>query len=339
MSLQPNISVNMPQPPAAPQRILFTYDGAAEIINLLKASGLTAEMRYNPNPKLTDWQWADAWVGIHLPQSAGSAEDTCLSWYHLITDGYNHAAKDLTPRALKGALITHTVGDMPVYIGTWTAGYVLGFLRFHDEYKVQQAKAEWKQLPLRLPKDYPVLVIGTGAIGQGVAYTLNALGFQVEGANTSGHPPVPYAGQATQPFAKVHNFNHLTQAMEQAKIVVAALPLTPKTQGLLDEKFFSQGRAQLFINVGRGPTVDPVAFKKAVDQGWVAKAVLDVVETEPLPADDWRWSDSRITITPHISGNIVPNDSVQAITRIYQALHNQVPWENIPLKIDVSKGY
>ncbi|KAK3093234.1 hypothetical protein FSP39_013031 [Pinctada imbricata] len=59
------------------------------------------------------------------------------------------------------------------------------------------------------------------------------------------------------------------------------------------------------INIGRGDLINASTIEKAIREGWISGALLDVVEPEPLPPDHPLWSIPNVTITPHCSG--VPN--------------------------------
>jgi phosphoglycerate dehydrogenase-like enzyme len=56
------------------------------------------------------------------------------------------------------------------------------------------------------------------------------------------------------------------------------------------------------VNVGRGKLIDEAALIRALQQGWIAGAGLDVFETEPLPPDSPLWSMPNVIITPHYAG-------------------------------------
>src|SRR5690606_34472118 len=89
----------------------------------------------------------------------------------------------------------------------------------------------------------------------------------------------------------------------EADVVVSAVPLTPATTGLYDERFFAVLKpTAFFINVARGRSVVTDALRKALDEGRLAGAGLDVVDPEPLPPDHPLWKSPRSLFTPHISG-------------------------------------
>jgi phosphoglycerate dehydrogenase-like enzyme len=87
-------------------------------------------------------------------------------------------------------------------------------------------------------------------------------------------------------------------------VVVLAAPLSQSTANLADDAFFAaMAPGSLLVNVARGGLVDEAALVRALDRGAPAAAVLDVVATEPLPADHPFWDDERITLTPHVAGS------------------------------------
>merc|ERR1712203_612739 len=65
----------------------------------------------------------------------------------------------------------------------------------------------------------------------------------------------------------------------------------------------------VFINVGRGDVIDDESLLRALEKGWISRAVLDVFVQEPLPDASPFWSHPKITITPHVSAPTLPNDA------------------------------
>ena len=99
---------------------------------------------------------------------------------------------------------------------------------------------------------------------------------------------------------QVLGYAQLDQAITDADFVVLAAPLTPQTKHLIDER-----RLQLFkpsaylINVARGGLVDETALVKALRDGLLAGAALDVFTEEPLPRRSKLWKMPQVLITPH----------------------------------------
>ena len=93
------------------------------------------------------------------------------------------------------------------------------------------------------------------------------------------------------------------EAFGQLDVVVAAVPGSPATADMFDQRFFEAMRAgSVFINVGRGVSVDEAALIDALASGHLRAAAIDVAKREPLPADDPLWDAPNLFISPHSSG-------------------------------------
>src|SRR6185295_10157717 len=89
-----------------------------------------------------------------------------------------------------------------------------------------------------------------------------------------------------------------------ADFVVIAAPHTPATYKLFRRRELEQmKRTACLINVGRGAIVDLEDLTRALDDGLIAGAGLDVFEIEPLPADHPLWMMPNVIITPHVAGH------------------------------------
>jgi phosphoglycerate dehydrogenase-like enzyme len=105
-------------------------------------------------------------------------------------------------------------------------------------------------------------------------------------------------------FGEIRVVADLHEALKEADFVLDALPLTADTRHLFDaEAFAAMPPSARFINVGRGSTVDEDALIKALRDGLIAGAALDVFETEPLSADSPLWTMPQVLISPHMCGD------------------------------------
>src|SRR5206468_3725370 len=79
----------------------------------------------------------------------------------------------------------------------------------------------------------------------------------------------------------------LGELLERSDLVSIHTPLTPETRGLIGERELRlMKRSAILVNTARGPIVDQDALRRALEEGWIAGAGLDVTDPEPLPGDD-----------------------------------------------------
>jgi phosphoglycerate dehydrogenase-like enzyme len=176
-----------------------------------------------------------------------------------------------------------------------------------------------------------LLVAGLGGIGTEVARLGAALGMQVSGTrNSSRNGPdyVDYVGLS----------HELKDMATSADVIVNALPATDATLGLFDADFFSTVKAgAIFINVGRGKTVDTGDLLAALESGRISGAGLDVTEPEPLPATSPLWQREDVIITPHISSSGGERERDTVLLR--ENVRRYVAGEPLMNVVDPKKGY
>jgi phosphoglycerate dehydrogenase-like enzyme len=137
-------------------------------------------------------------------------------------------------------------------------------------------------------------VVGLGSIGTAVAR--RALAFDMRVVGLRRHP------DRGAPVKGIELSGDLAGLLQCADHVLVAAPLTAKTRHLLDARAFAGMKPGAHvINVARGGLIDQESLRVALDNGQVARATLDVVEGEPLPADHWLRSHPGVRLTPHIS--------------------------------------
>ncbi|MEH3089224.1 MAG: NAD(P)-dependent oxidoreductase, partial [Microbacterium arborescens] len=134
---------------------------------------------------------------------------------------------------------------------------------------------------------------GAGGIGREVARLLTAVGMTVG--------LVARTVRET-PEGPVAALRDLPALLTEADVFVVALPATAETERIVDARTIAALPPHgLFVNVGRGRTVDERALRAALRDDRLGGAVLDAFEVEPLPADDPLWGDPRVIVSPHTS--------------------------------------
>lgn len=93
------------------------------------------------------------------------------------------------------------------------------------------------------------------------------------------------------------------ELLAQSDVVAICAPLTPETQGMFDDAAFQAMQSHaLLVNVTRGKIVDGPALLRALNNGSIGGAGLDVTPEEPLPTDSPLWDMPNVIITPHVAG-------------------------------------
>jgi len=94
----------------------------------------------------------------------------------------------------------------------------------------------------------------------------------------------------------------LDELLRESDFVTLHVPLTPKTRGLIGERELRlMKKTAILVNTSRGPVVEQKALTRALREGWIAGAGLDVFEEEPIPADDPLLKLDNVVLTPHIA--------------------------------------
>jgi D-3-phosphoglycerate dehydrogenase len=104
----------------------------------------------------------------------------------------------------------------------------------------------------------------------------------------------------------------LSEVLKQSDFVSMHAPSTPDAQHMLREEHFRQmKKTAIFINTGRGPTVHEPSLIKALEEGWIAAAGLDVVETEPIDMTNPLLKMENVTLTAHVASASARFDPVR----------------------------
>lgn len=169
-------------------------------------------------------------------------------------------------------------------------------------------------------------ILGFGRIGQALARR-GALGFGMP-VLYNARRPVDLASQAPELVGRAQ-YASFADLLAKSDIVVAMLPLSDSTRGIMNAESFAQMKAgSIFINGGRGATVREDALLAALDSGHLHAAGLDVFATEPLPLDSALRTHPRVTALPHIGSATHETRhgmAVLATSNLLQALAGERP--------------
>jgi phosphoglycerate dehydrogenase-like enzyme len=217
--------------------------------------------------------------------------------------------------------------------GELMSEYVFGYLLFLEKKMLEriqvQKTREWRRSESGVLRGKTMGLLGVGSIGAHLAGTAKHFGMAVRGytraSETSRQVDQYYHGQDLLTFA------------EGLDYLISVLPRTEDTNRIVDEALLNAMPKQaVFVNVGRGNSVDEPALVQALKEGRLAAAVLDVFDKEPLPADHPFWDTPNLYMTFHTSAISYPEDITKLFIENYQLY-----LEGKPLKyvVDFERGY
>ena len=193
----------------------------------------------------------------------------------------------------------------------------------------RQAHKHWWQEPSDTLEGKTLGVMGCGSIGRHVAQTGRHFGMKTLGLSR--------IGRGVDGFEAVYPVDALGQFLARPDYLVCALPETPQTKGLLGQHEFAlMKRSCYLLNVGRGSLIDEKALIRALEDGRLAGASLDVFCEEPLPEDDALWHAENALVTAHIAARSRPADIAAIFLANFERFRQGQPMKYL---IDFDRGY
>ena len=255
---------------------------------------------------------------------------TGLKWVQGILAGVDgFLVPELRDRRI---IVTATKGIHGLPMAEHTLAMILGFSRGLHVLRDQQHNKLWKKYPTPSEiRGTTVGMIGLGAIGREIARTCKLMGMKVLATKRT-----PVNDELVDRFYPI---DKLEELMRESDYVVVIIPSTPETRHIIGE---SQLRAMktsaILINVSRGQVVDEAALTRALKEGWIAGAGLDVFEIEPLPQESELWGMSNVVLTPHMAA-ISPYYMDRAIAVFCDNLQRFARGERLLYEVDWEGGY
>jgi phosphoglycerate dehydrogenase-like enzyme len=203
-------------------------------------------------------------------------------------------------------------GIHDISVSEWVLTAMLSAVKRFPYYRDMQSRQEWRG-QASVPNEFlneagaqvgqyqvlgedlagkTVLIVGYGSIGVAIEARLKP--FEVK---------ILRVARSAKENPEVHSISELPRLLPQADVVVALVPLTEETRGMIGAKEIGLMKpGALLVNAARGPVVATEALVEALEQKRI-RAVLDVTDPEPLPAGHPLWSAPNCMITPHIAGS------------------------------------
>jgi phosphoglycerate dehydrogenase-like enzyme len=238
----------------------------------------------------------------------------------------------LDPALRRDYILTNARGVFGPLMSEYVFAYLLAHERRLLEKHASQAAGRWDATPPGTLRGKQLGLLGVGTIGVALARTAKHFGMRVKGYT-----------RASEDSPDVDAYFHGSLADQRTAFagdldyLVSIMPATPRTRHVVDAALLAAlPRHAVFVNPGRGGTVDEPALAAALQQGTIAGAVLDVFQQEPLPPDHVFWRTPNLLITSHTAALSVPEDITPVFVDNYRRLLRGEP---LRYQVDFDRGY
>lgn len=252
-----------------------------------------------------------------------------LRWIQLTSAGVDHVLDGVAE--LRDVVVTNTRGIHAELMADYAMGAMVMLQWSFPRLLRQQQARSWRHQYTEPLAGKTLGVVGVGAIGGEIARRGGAAGMTVLGMRRD---PRPVEG-----VERMFGPAELREMLSLCDFVVLVVPATPATHRMVGEGELRRMRRSAFlVNVARGSVVDEPALVRALEEGWIAGAALDVFETEPLPATSPLWAMENVIVTPHIAGE--PDDYPRRVMIVFEEnirrFREGRPLVNV---VDLDRGY
>ncbi len=232
----------------------------------------------------------------------------------------------LPPRAV---VVRLDDAGMSVQMAEFVCHALIRQVRELDCYEDDIRHGAWSFRKPRERLEFPVGIMGLGALGERVARAVAGFEYPVLGWSR-----MRKEVRGVRCFAGQEQF---AEFLASTRVLVCLLPLTPETRDIMNAANLSRLiPGGYVINVARGAHLVDEDLISLLDSGHLAGATLDVFRVEPLPQDHPFWNHPKITITPHTSARTLRAESITQIVGKILALERGEPIAGV---VDLGRGY
>lgn len=242
---------------------------------------------------------ADAEVYVGWLDGETFAQAKRLRWIQSPSSGVNHYL--VIPELVRGeVLLTSASGTHAACLAESTLGMILAFTRGIRDAVLYQAEHQWANRAIR-PKLVELTgstmgIVGLGRVGCALAERAHAFGMRVVAVDL-------YPAHQPDCVSELMHVDRLEELLRSADYVVVTVPYTAETEGLIGAKELAAMKSSaMIVGISRGGIIDQEALAKALREGRLAAAALDVTRPEPLPEDSELWDIENLLVMPHVAG-------------------------------------
>jgi phosphoglycerate dehydrogenase-like enzyme len=234
----------------------------------------------------------------------------------------------------QGIIVTTVSGLHATPIGEFILSAILMFAKGAPGYLRAQLRHEWTRFAPSELYGKTVGIVGMGHIGTEAGRLAKAFGCRIIGTRRSAT-----ASHATPDADEIMPASELHRLLGESDYVVLSMPLTDETRGMMGEaELRAMKPTAVLVNIARGAVVVEEALVRALREGWIAGAALDVFEKEPLPADSPFWDMENVLVTPHISGGTEVYNK-RAVAIFADNLRRYLAGDPLINVVDPARGY
>jgi phosphoglycerate dehydrogenase-like enzyme len=250
----------------------------------------------------------------------------------------------LEPSLRRDYVLTNARGVFGPLMSEYVFGYILAHERLMFAKWAAQQERRWDPTPPGRLRGRLIGLLGVGSIGAHLARTAKHFGMRVRGyTRTSAtcaeideyfHGPATGSGSSRSASGDGADLRRFAADLDY---LVSVMPNTAATRHLVDADLIAALPTRaVFINPGRGSVVDEAALARALTEGRLAGAVLDVFQTEPLPEDHPLWRTPNTIITSHTAALSFPEDIAPIFIENYRRL---IAGQPLNYRVDFERGY
>ncbi|MEX0682015.1 MAG: D-2-hydroxyacid dehydrogenase [Dehalococcoidia bacterium] len=261
-----------------------------------------------------------------------------VKWLQLTSAGVDSMIDHEIVRSSQ-VTVTTASGVHATTISEYIIGAMITFAKNFPKAMRSQQERTWQPYWPQELEDASVGIIGLGAIGHRTAELCRALRMRVLAMRRSCQRRMTGAEAGDPTIDEMLPPAELHALLAECDYVVLALPLTAESRGMIGEAEIAAMKPNaVIVNIARGSVIDQDALIRALREGRIAGAALDVTSPEPLPPDHELWGVENVMITPHISGG-TPRYMERVIDLFCDNLRRYVDGEPLRNVVDASRGY
>jgi len=255
-----------------------------------------------------------------------------VRWLHSASAGVENV---LFPALIESKVpVTNSRGLFSEALAEFVLAAILLFAKDLPRMLRSREAGRWDPFDIELIQGRWLAILGYGDIGRAVAQRARAFGMKIAALRQR-----PELSRHDSLVDRLLGVDGLHELLRLADYLVLALPLTPRTRGLIGEAEIAVMKpSAVLINVGRGPVVQEAALVHALRGRRIRGAALDVFETEPLPAGYPLYECDNLLLSPHCADHFPgwKRRAMEFFLENFERFRNGEPLRNV---VDKKRGY